>query len=71
MTTASTYPVVTAKLDLRQGIFKENLGSWTTVLEKFHEALKYASGEGNDRSQRLHHERGQLLGQFEHPLSQL
>lgn len=57
------YPVGTAKLNLRQDNFKENLKSWDAVLNKFENALEHVSGEGDARSQRLHNERGQLLGE--------
>ena len=56
------YPIGVAKLDLRQSLFKDNFKSWEPVLKRFETALDWVSSEGDDRSQRLHHERGQLLG---------
>ncbi|KAJ4252784.1 hypothetical protein NW762_010690 [Fusarium torreyae] len=56
------YPLGVAKLDLGQGIFKDNLQSWDTVLEKFAAALETVSSEGDQIAQRRHQAKGQLLG---------
>lgn len=56
------YPVVSAKLDLRQGIFEGNRKAWDEVLRKYQDALQQVSSEGDESSQRRHQGRGQLLG---------
>ncbi|KAJ5440041.1 ClpP/crotonase [Penicillium daleae] len=61
MATESSYPTLSAKLDLRGEQFRANKESWLPVLEKFEEALKQVSAEGNDVSLRRHQTRGQLL----------
>lgn len=61
MATESSYPTLTAKLDLRGEQFRANKENWIPVLEKFEEALKQVSAEGNDVSLRRHQTRGQLL----------
>jgi hypothetical protein len=64
MATESSYPTLSAKLDLRGEQFRANKESWLPVLEKFEEALKQVSAEGNDVSLRRHQTRGQLLRTF-------
>lgn len=61
MATESSFPVVNANLDLRGELFQANKESWTSVLEKFENALKQVSAEGNEVSLRRHQTRGQLL----------
>ncbi|KAJ5390800.1 ClpP/crotonase [Penicillium cataractarum] len=61
MATESSYPTLSAKLDLRGEQFRANKDSWVPVLEKFENALKQVSAEGNDVSLRRHQTRGQLL----------
>jgi hypothetical protein len=61
MATESSYPTLSAKLDLRGEQFRANKESWIPVLEKFEDALKQVSAEGNDVSLRRHQTRGQLL----------
>ncbi|CEJ56597.1 Putative Carboxyl transferase [Penicillium brasilianum] len=61
MATESSYPTLSAKLDLRGEQFRANKDSWVPVLEKFEDALKQVSAEGNDVSLRRHQTRGQLL----------
>jgi hypothetical protein len=63
MASTTPLPVVTAKLDLKQPLFNENRKSWEPVLERFQKALQDVTSEGDERSQRIHNERGQLLGQ--------
>jgi hypothetical protein len=64
MATESSYPTLSAKLDLRGDQFRANKESWVPVLEKFEDALKQVSAEGNDVSLRRHQTRGQLLRKF-------
>lgn len=64
MATESSYPTLSAKLDLRGEQFRANKDSWVPVLEKFEDALKQVSAEGNDVSLRRHQTRGQLLRMF-------
>jgi hypothetical protein len=66
MATESSYPALSAKLDLRGEQFRANKESWVLVLEKFEDALKQVSAEGNDISLRRHQTRGQLLRKFPH-----
>jgi hypothetical protein len=61
MATESSYPVLTANLDLRGELFQTNKKSWGPVLERFGDALKQVSSEGNDTSLKRHLGRGQLL----------
>ncbi|CAG9947748.1 unnamed protein product [Clonostachys rosea f. rosea IK726] len=61
MASTTPLPVVTAKLDLKQPLFNENRKSWEPVLERFQKALQDVTSEGDERSQRIHNERGQLL----------
>lgn len=56
------YPVSDAKLDLRQTTFDSNRKAWEPVLQKYNQAMRYVSSEGDEASQRRHQVRGQLLG---------
>ena len=59
--TESSFPAVSATLDLRGEQFIANQKSWGPVLERFEKALKDVSAEGNDVSLKRHQSRGQLL----------
>ncbi|KAJ5984860.1 hypothetical protein N7499_008921 [Penicillium canescens] len=61
MPTDSSFPVLTANLDLRGELFQANKNSWVPVLKRFEEALKQVSAEGNEVSLKRHQTRGQLL----------
>ncbi|KAF9250419.1 hypothetical protein DTO013E5_5556 [Penicillium roqueforti] len=61
MATESSFPVANTNIDLRGSQFQANKESWTPVLDRFEEALKQVSAEGNDVSLRRHISRGQLL----------
>lgn len=61
MATESSYPALSANLDLRGEQFQANKESWTPVLDTFEKALKQVSAEGNDVSLQRHQTRGQLL----------
>ncbi|CAG7920918.1 unnamed protein product [Penicillium olsonii] len=61
MATESSFPVANTNIDLRGPQFQANKESWTPVLDRFEEALKQVSAEGNDISLRRHQDRGQLL----------
>lgn len=64
MATESSFPVVSANLDLRGELFQANRELWTPVLERFENALKQVSAEGNDVSLKRHQTRGQLLREY-------
>jgi hypothetical protein len=64
MATESSFPVASTKIDLRGQQFQANKESWAPVIERFEEALKQVSAEGNDVSLRRHQNRGQLLRKF-------
>jgi len=64
MATEFSFPVVNTNIDLRGQQFQANKESWTLVLDRFEEALKQVSTEGNDVSLRRHQGRGQLLREF-------
>ena len=64
MATESSFPVANTNIDLRGAQFQANKESWTPVLDRFEEALKQVSAEGNDVSLRRHISRGQLLREF-------
>lgn len=64
MATESSYPTLSAKLNLRGDQFRANEEAWVPVLDKFENALKDVSAEGNDVSLRRHQTRGQLLRKF-------
>lgn len=61
MATESSFPALSANLDLRGELFQANKESWGPVLERFEKALKQVSAEGNEVSLRRHQTRGQLL----------
>ncbi|KAJ5103935.1 ClpP/crotonase [Penicillium argentinense] len=61
MATTSSYPTMSAKLDLRGEQYQANKTSWEPILEKFENALKQVAVEGNEVSVRRHQSRGQLL----------
>jgi acetyl-CoA carboxylase carboxyltransferase component len=61
MATESSFPVGNTNIDLRGQQFQANKESWKPVLDKFEEALKQVSAEGNDVSTKRHQGRGQLL----------
>lgn len=61
MATESSFPVADTNINLRGEQFQANKKNWAPVLEKFEEALKQVSAEGNDVSLRRHQSRGQLL----------
>jgi hypothetical protein len=61
MVTESSFNVHVANLDLRGELFQANKKSWEPVLERFEDALKQVSAEGNDVSLKRHQGRGQLL----------
>lgn len=61
MATETSFPVASANLDLRGELFQANKESWKPVLERFEDALKQVSAEGNEISLRRHQTRGQLL----------
>ncbi|KAJ5989532.1 ClpP/crotonase [Penicillium waksmanii] len=63
MTTGSSYPSISANLDLRGEQYQSNKEGWTPILDKFEDALKQVSVEGNDASLLRHQRRGQLLHQ--------
>lgn len=62
MVTESSFPVLTANLDLRGESFQANKKSWEPVLESFENALQQVSAEGDGVSLERHQSRGQLLG---------
>lgn len=64
MAAESSFPVANTNIDLRGPQFRENKESWIPVLDRFEEALKQVSAEGNDISLRRHQGRGQLLRKF-------
>jgi aspartate aminotransferase-like enzyme len=64
MPTDSSFPVLTANLDLRGELFQANKNSWVPVLKRFEEALKQVSAEGNEVSLKRHQTRGQLLRKY-------
>lgn len=64
MAIESSYPALSANLDLRGEQFQANKESWTPVLDTFEKALKQVSAEGNDVSLQRHQTRGQLLREF-------
>lgn len=61
MATESSFPVLSANLDLRGQMFQANKKSWKPVLERFEDCLRQVSAEGNDVSLKRHQSRGQLL----------
>lgn len=61
MTTESVFPVVRARLDLRAKHLQQNRADWDNILNRFEEALKRVSAEGNEVSLKRHQSRGQLL----------
>ncbi|KAJ6114931.1 hypothetical protein N7486_000709 [Penicillium sp. IBT 16267x] len=61
MMTESLFPVLSSNLDLQGELFQANRKSWGPVLERFENALKQVSAEGNDVSLKRHQGRGQLL----------
>jgi aspartate aminotransferase-like enzyme len=64
MPTDSSFPVLTANLDLRGELFQANKNSWVPVLKRFEEALKQVAAEGNEVSLKRHQTRGQLLRKY-------
>ncbi|CAI7677517.1 unnamed protein product [Penicillium manginii] len=63
MATGSSYPSISANLDLRGEQYQSNKAGWIPILDKFEDALKQVSFEGNDASLLRHQQRGQLLHQ--------
>jgi hypothetical protein len=61
MATESSFPVLTANLDLRGELFQANKKSWEPVMERFENALQQVSAEGDGVSLERHQSRGQLL----------
>lgn len=61
MATGSSYPSISANLDLRGEQYQSNKAGWIPILDKFEDALKQVSFEGNDASLLRHQQRGQLL----------
>lgn len=61
MTTESVFPVVRSRLDLRAKHLQQNRADWDNILNRFEEALKRVSAEGNEVSLKRHQSRGQLL----------
>ncbi|KAJ6104850.1 hypothetical protein N7523_011170 [Penicillium sp. IBT 18751x] len=61
MATDSSFPVLSANLDLWGEMFQANKKSWEPVLERFEDRLRQVSAEGNEVSLKRHQSRGQLL----------
>ncbi|KAL4756761.1 carboxyl transferase domain-containing protein [Aspergillus foveolatus] len=61
MVTASTYPVLSSRLDLRAKHLQQNKADWGDILTRFEEALKRVAAEGSEASLNRHQSRGQLL----------
>jgi len=64
MASESSYPIISANVDLRGEQFLANKASWDPILDKFEDALQKVAVEGNDVSLRRHQSRGQLLRKF-------
>jgi hypothetical protein len=64
MVTESSFPVLTANLDLRGELYQANKKLWEPVLKKFENALQQVSAEGNEVSLKRHQSRGQLLRKY-------
>jgi hypothetical protein len=64
MVTESSFPVLTANLDLRGELYQANKKLWEPVLKRFENALRQVSAEGNEVSLKRHQSRGQLLRKY-------
>lgn len=64
MATESSYPIISANLDLRGDQFQANKAGWVPIINKFEDALKQVAVEGNEVSVLRHQRRGQLLRTF-------
>ena len=61
MATESTFPVLRSRLDLRAKHLQQNKADWDDILNRFEDALKRVSAQGNEVSLNRHQSRGQLL----------
>lgn len=62
MAETNSFPVMQTNANLRETRYQMNRKAWDPVLEQFEEALRKTTSEGDERSQKRHQERGQLLG---------
>jgi hypothetical protein len=62
MANPSAFPCITSSLDLRAKQYQANREAWAPVLERFEDALRATTVEGNPKSLSNHQARGQLLG---------